>query len=134
MDDNKEKKIVLAGDYSFNKFNLDSSRANPFLSIGGKSKRIGISQSFLDFNELNDKKRVDLLFDSDKKAIGIIFRSDKEGKLSLNLMNKQGGYINAKAFFLLNKIDPEAYSGRYHDVKKISSEDGQIFVFELSQK
>ena len=133
MEKNNEDKRISAEDYNFVKFNMEGSRYNPFISVG-KSNRLGISQSFIDINSIGDKNSADLFFDKDKQAIGIVFKEGKSGKLVLNLLVRQGGYINAKGFFGLNRIDPNKYSGRYHNIKKVPSPDGVIFVFELSEK
>lgn len=133
MENKKQDEKNIAG-FSFKIFE-SPGKYNPTISLG-KSKRFGLSTSFLEKHKLLDTKSVRLMYDDAKNAIAFLFF--KEGPADRTtqkvvVMNVGGAYVNAKSFLGINNINAEQYMGRY-EPQKIKTEDGDVYIIELKEK
>lgn len=100
------------------------------------SGQFNFPAAFYNLNKLKDKKCVRVYYNQIDQKVAITFldNEDPKGfKLILSNNGKYGGYIAAKSFITLNKIDLKKYGGRY-DYEKIDTNEGLYFVINLGSK
>ena len=117
--------------YNFKKFESTHGRYESRITITS-SNSIGFPTKFYKDNNIGQYKYVVLFFDKDNQAIGIKFTADKNEphKFSIISQTGYGGSVVVTSFFKKHEIDPKKHKGKY-DWKKVKTDFGKLFVFEL---
>jgi hypothetical protein len=120
--------------YTFEKFTGTGSRYDAKISLGEKSG-FGLSSGFTRKYDLEGTVGVNLFYDKSSNAVAFKFLKQKEKDMAgVSLRpNKNGGYINAKAFLTKYDINQSTCHGQY-DVKEIEDASfGKLYVIELKK-
>lgn len=131
MEDTDNKTNPLNGFTFFDNSNV--SRLVDKITIT-KSSQLNFPAAFYNLNKLQGKQGVDLYYKESEQKIGLQFTDEvtpKGFKLVLSNHGKYGGYVSAKSFFTLNKIDIPKYSGRY-EYEKFNTSAGDVFIIDLN--
>lgn len=124
----------------FKKFVKSATRIIDKISIttGGA---LGFSTSFSNDHKLQGYSGVVLYWNDQSQDIGVRFVATEEGgSLKLKANNNGNGYtVNAKSFFVTNRIDTAKKHGRYEYITKplsdynLSSKDS-LYIISLKDK
>ncbi len=124
----------------FKKFVKSATRIIDKISIttGGA---LGFSTSFSNDHKLQDYSGVVLYWNDQSQDIGVRFvATDEDGSLKLKANNNGNGYtVNAKSFFVTNRIDTAKKHGRYeYETKPLSdynlSSEDSLYIISLKDK
>lgn len=123
----------------FKKFVKSAKRIIDKISIttGGA---LGFSTSFSNDHKLQDYSGVVLYWNEETQDVGIRFVADEEdGVLKLKANNNGNGYtVNAKSFFVTNRIDTVKKHGRFeYTIKPLSDyaieSTSSLYIISLSE-
>lgn len=121
-------------DYQFEEFtSMGSKLSNYSISVNRASYSLGFNSGFYTKENINNYKKVTLLYDNKNKAIAFKFiNENKKGAFTvIHGKNGHSGSVTAKSFFVNKEIDKEEYFGQ-KNVNKIQDDNfGKIFVINL---